>query len=105
MRRLVLFATLAVGCSKSPDGDATPGSPSIAPKVAKDSKPPVKDLAADKKGFEASVLGKTTREITDQLGAPKQVMNGGNLAWVYPTANSSGVILVFRDDHVVEVQW
>lgn len=92
---LLLMAALVSGCGQS--GATKPSASN--PKGYLQTDP------VDKKGFESAVLGRTTREITELLGPPKEVLNERTLGWVYSVPNTSSVILLFRDDKVVEVDW
>lgn len=59
----------------------------------------------DRAAFEKAVMGRSTREITEMLGAPDRVLNERNLAWEYRYEKAAKVLLYIRDDHVVRIEW
>jgi hypothetical protein len=100
MRRLFSAALLvaAIGCGKS----------GTQPPKPDDVKGYLKADPIDKKAFEAAILGRSTREVSEMLGTPTQVLNGEKrTGWEYPINphKQSGVIVFFRDDKAVQIDW
>jgi hypothetical protein len=90
---------LIQGCGKSATTD--PSKPGGKADVKAYLKEPV-----NKPEFEKAVMGRSTREITEMLGAPVdvyQVTQG--IEWRYPVEKQQQVILIIRDDHVIKVSW
>lgn len=113
-----MMAGIYIGLS----GYDAPGTPGTAPATAApdaktaakaDPKTYLRD-PVNKDAFRAAMMGRSTREVTKMLGAPKWVLNNPDvgLGWGYPVNLSpdgkkwsSSVILMIRNDHVTEITW
>jgi hypothetical protein len=100
------------------DPPGTPGTTpavAVAPEAKSATKVDPKTYLRDpvnKKAFEAAVMGKSTREVTELLGPPDQVLHNPDLGleWIYHLNRSPDgkkwtgyFILIVGNDHITAV--